>query len=502
VTRSAAYEKTARAIARYLAQRQQPDGGFPGPDHYGVACSLWLWSRLGEEFAEPIERALQRLERSPPTGHGEFNAYALLHCRNQLGEDRIDALLRRTPFGRRHSANWMLLRSVCRALPGPLLSPRRSALAARAALLRYARAGFIADRRGAASLTYHAFCGALLADLWRERGRSWAGRAAIQAADVAAQFVLANGDGLYIGRGQQQIFGYGALLYLLESAAEAAGRADLAEAAERVRRRLRRFQRDDGSFPLVLREGEEPEPWRPDSRRPGWYTYNRYADYLPFLGCMLLKASRTAAPAIDGVEPVGLPPRAKVRREVAYTAVLTVSGGASTNDLPFPYVCVRGESLFPCYGSEEDVVDPRSVPLPYGVLAEGEQYAFQSRLRYRLAEHDLLGDSREIRHLRRFEFAAEGFCCCDEIVFRRRQHFAEFVPANFLFRSLKDLGAGEFETSHGEARARLRLTPAGRAYQSAAVTASGALAALRHGQGALDTEPGDRITVELKVHFL
>jgi hypothetical protein len=502
VTRSAAYEETARAIARYLAERQRPDGGFPGPDHYGVACSLWLWSRLGDEFAEPVERGLQRLERSPAAGHGEFNAYALLHCRDQLGVDRIDALLRRIRFGHRHSANWMLLRSVCRALPGPLLSPRRSALVGRAALLRYAHAGFIADRRGAASLTYHAFCGALLADLWRERERWWAGRAAIEAANVAAQFVLANGDGLYIGRGQQQIFGYGALLYLLEFSAKAARRADLAKTADRVHKRLRRFQRDDGSFPLVLREGEEPEPWRPDPSRPGWYTYNRYADYLPFLGCMLLKASRTAAPAIDGVEPVGLPPRAKLTREAGYSAVLTAPGGASTNDLPFPYVCVRGESLFPCYGSEEDPVDPRSVPLPYGVLAGGEQCSFRRMLSYRLTEHGLLGDSRAVRHIRRFEFAADGFTCCDEIMFRRRCRFTEFVPANFLFRSLHELGGGEFETLHGEAKARLRLTPEGRAHQNAAVTASGVLAALRCGAVRLDAKPGDTITVELKVHFL
>jgi hypothetical protein len=203
-------------------------------------------------------------------------------------------MLRRIRFGRRHSANWVLLRAVCRSHSDRPLAIARARLDARAALARYMRLGFIADRAGVRSFAYHCFCGALLVDLWQRRGYRWAAAAAAQAAEFISRFILPNGDALYVGRGQEQIFGYGALLYLLEAAGEMTGNADFREYADRVFGYLLSFQRNDGAFPLVLREGEDPEPWT-DGTRLGWYSYNRYADYLPFLGCMLLKAARPTA---------------------------------------------------------------------------------------------------------------------------------------------------------------------------------------------------------------
>ena len=82
------YQGAARAIAVYLAERQRPEGGFPGPDNYGVAYALWLWSSFGVEFARQIDRAWQRLKDNLPQSHGEFNIYALLHCRERLGDGR------------------------------------------------------------------------------------------------------------------------------------------------------------------------------------------------------------------------------------------------------------------------------------------------------------------------------------------------------------------------------------------------------------------------------
>jgi len=164
--------------------------------------------------------------------------------------------------------------------------------------------------------------------------------------------LLPNGDSLYVGRGQQQIFGYGALVYLLEAAAGLTGEEQFGAIAERAFSRLMRFQRSDGSFPLVLREGEPAEPWLPDISRPGWYTYNRYADYLPLLGCFLLKAADPEVPPFGAVAPVSAHPAFRLWREDRYVAVLALPGGASTNDLAFPYVCLEGQSLFPCYGAE------------------------------------------------------------------------------------------------------------------------------------------------------
>lgn len=496
------YEGAARAVAGYLAERQRPDGSFPGPENYGIAFALWLWSHFGVEFARQLERAWQRLKSGPPSTHGEFAVYALLHCREQFGAGAVDALVRRVRFGERHSANWMLLRAVCRALPGPRCCGLRSSLEGRAALLRYARRGFIADRPGVRSFAYHAFCGALLADLWRHRGARWAARAAARAAHFISPFVLPNGDGLYLGRGQQQIFGYGALVYLLEAAARLSGDEQFAEAADRVFGRVMSFQRRDGSFPLVLREGEETEPWEPDASRPGWYGYNRYGDYLPFLGCFLLKAARPEVMPLGAVDPVPQQPFLRRWERDRYVAVLAVPEGASTDDLAFPYVWVGGQSLFPCYGAEGDLGGPEAAPLPYGMMTGGRSYGFRDELRYRVTETGLEGCSRLVRHVREFEFGAGSFVCRDEIRFRRRCSFSSFVPANFLFRTLRRLADGGFETWHRRARASLQLQPAGSIYPNAAASASGTLVALRHVLDRFQANPGDAISTELRVRFL
>jgi hypothetical protein len=525
------YEQVARGIAAYLAARQGPDGAFPGPDHYGVAFALWLWSYFPDEFAEQMERAWARLEREPPQSHGEFNAYALLHLRERLGGGHaetcppysgfVDAVVRRIRFGRRHSANWMLLRAACTALPGPHLSRLSSWLEARLALAAHMRGGFIHDRPGVRSVAYHAFCGALLADIWKQRRARWAGAAAARAAGALLPLVLPNGDALYVGRGQEQIFGYGALLCLLEAARQITGDDAYGAAAQRAFQYVLRFRREDGSFPLVLLEAEAPEPWHPDAGRPGWYSYNRYADYLPFLGCFLMRAARAegSAPAGDaGCQPFGaaqgrpalragtLHPAFRLIVKDRYAVVLSAPGGATTNDLAFPYLCVDGESLFPCYGGEADgrrlkACATEAMPLPYGQLASGETYAFRERLSYRLMGNDLIGVSPLVRHERRFEFGRDGFTCRDEIAFRRQCVFTSFVPANFLFRNLRPTGDGDFETEHGRARARLRLLPDGRAHADAATTASGALAALRCSRGETRVRAGDRVSTGLEVWF-
>jgi len=501
MSRRKEYEEVARGIARYLGERQRPDGSFPGPDHYGTAFALLLWSHFGKSFAAEAERARQRLAREPPQTHGEFNAYARLGCREEVGPSAADGLLRRVRFGGRHSANWMLLRAVCRAQEGPWRSPMRSSLEARASLLWHARRGFIADRKGVRSFGYHAFCGALLAELWRHRGWTWAGRAAVEAAGFLARFVLRNGDTLYVGRGQQQIFGYGALLYLLEAAGQIGASDEFEAPAERVFSYLRGFRREDGSFPLVLREGEPAEPWEPDASRFGWYTYNRYADYLPFLGAFLVKAAKVDVRPLGKVEAAAGSTDFRRWKQDRYEAVIARPGGRATNDMAFPYVCVSGESLFPCYGREGEEVGPEEMPLPYGRFASGEGLAFRKALEYEVTESGLAGRSALVFHNRSFEFGAEGFTCRDEIRFRRACEFAELAPANFLFKTLRPLPDGRFETRHGGARAVLSLRPAGEVHAGAARSASGPLVALRHTRRNVSFRGGDRVTSELEVRF-
>jgi hypothetical protein len=464
-----------------------------------VAAALWLWSDLGNEFGGQAALAKQRLERHPPEGHGEFNAYALLQCQERVGTEFADRLLRRISFGRRHSANWMLLRAVCRSHSDRTLSRERGRLEARVALVRYMRRGLIADRGGVRSFAYHCFCGALLADLWRRHRYRWAARSAAQAAEFISRFILPNGDALYVGRGQEQIFGYGALLYLLEAAGEITGNGDYPEHANRVFDYLSRFQRDDGSFPLVLREGEEREPWT-NGPRPGWYSYNRYADYLPFLGCVLLKAAQPGMPRYGAAPSPPQHPDFCVHREAGYVAVLSRPGGATTNDLAFPYVCVDRVSLFPCYGAERST-PAEGMPLPFGVLAGGSHYVFRERLHYRLTNHGLVGESALVRHARAFDFQGDGFICRDEITFRRTCSFSELIPANFVFRNLRPGEDGSHETSYRGAKAAIHIDRPVGILSDVGVSASGRLTALQWRLEPFHAKAGEIIVVETRVRF-
>ncbi len=167
--------------------------------------------------------------------------------------------------------------------------------------MRYGRGELIYDRPGMLSHAYHAYCGALLAELAQYLETPWATGAALRAAQAIRPYISEDGESLTVGRGKAQIFGYGALLYLLEAAAGLSGDEGLRAVADRVFTHLLRFRRVDGSFPLVLNETEPPEPWAPAVPLPGWHDYNRYADYVPFLGVYLLKAARAERARNRGV---------------------------------------------------------------------------------------------------------------------------------------------------------------------------------------------------------
>jgi hypothetical protein len=141
------------------------------------------------------------------------------------------------------------------------------------------------------------------------------------------------------------------------------------------------------------------------------------------------------------------------------------------------------------------------MPLPYGVLADGRPYSFRERLRYRLTNSGLVGESILVRHTRAFDFRSDGFTCRDEITFRRACSFPEFVSANFLFRNLRPAEDGSFGTSYRGARAVLRCDQEVAIHTDAAITVSGKLAALRSVREAMAVRPGQKASAELQVRL-
>ncbi|MGZ3809700.1 MAG: hypothetical protein ACXVCE_16580, partial [Bacteriovorax sp.] len=175
-------------------------------------------------------------------------------------------------------------------------------------------------------------------------------------------FILPNGDALYVGRGQEQSFGMGALVYILAEAYKMTNDQSILSEIKNIIKFINSAKRPDGSFPLVFNNVEKSIPACVDMLNPefcGWYPYNNYFDYLPFMGFYLHKAS-LALSGIDMSEGITSNPQTSYSDSsfvkvvcTRYISVLSKPGGYWTNDLSFPLVYYKNELITPMLGGEQ-----------------------------------------------------------------------------------------------------------------------------------------------------
>lgn len=464
------YYRVAKGIAEYLARKQEGGGGFPARSFYGEAFSILLWSYFGEEFKDNISKAIDRYRQKDKSGtqfHWEFNNYALYHYYRRTGDSRIPPLLKNSKFKGTKSTNWMLLRAITRLYRKRVLDNIIARLEINICLSRQ-KQGFFLDEPDVRSFQYHCFSTALMGELFELTGNDEYKHSFLRGVDFISNFIMPNGDTLYIGRGQEQIFGYGALIFILEFAYKMTDNKSYKKNAREVLSYLLRFQRKDGSFPLVLREGEEGYPRvvnTEDERFLGWYAYNNFFDYLPFLGFYLMRADEIGVSRGTTSKPTV---NSKNRYETfrhndylvyssyKYKAVVSKPGGYWTNDMPFPYICYKNESLFPCYGGEqfvESVYSVEQIPLPFGKTENGWMYFRE--LNYTIERNSLSASSEDLYFTRTFDFMENGFRVIDRTAFKRDVSFEEFYPINLYFFNLKQVGENVFETEYNNAVARV-----------------------------------------------
>jgi hypothetical protein len=506
----------AEGIARFLATQLGADGNFAGGSFYGEAFAALVWSRLGDEFAAKGDAALSASLGARPEkiqNHWEFHNYALLRLARQQsgglaresGKREMLQTIRPLRFRGRRTANWTLLRALSRLLAGERIALAR--LEVLSALLRFRRRGFLADARTARSFQYHCYCGALLAEIheltgWKEAGRAW-----LDAAEWIAPFIMPNGASLYVGRGQEQIFGYGALIFLLSRAARATADSNWRDLAQKVMSRLESFRREDGSFPLVLNEFELRDP----SLRHGWYSYNNLYDYLPFLAWYLLLASQAQVEETGPADLVpqemallGQRPGFLVHQGRSYTAVVSRPWGQMSNALPFPLVCCEEAMLFPCYGGEGAERSGRAdaLPLPFGVRESGRALCLWRDCRYTLNGNLLEGAGADLIHSRSFRFDDACFSVEDTILMKRRTRLREFYPLNLLLVNGRQLSEVQFETGSGQRRARIFTDHPCRVVADTGLScALGPLIALRECAGRADFRRGDIVRRSIRVEL-
>jgi hypothetical protein len=105
----------------------------------------------------------------------------------------------------------------------------------------------------------------------------------------------------------------------------------------------------------------------------GWYPYNNYFDYLPFMGFFIAKAEEVLK-SLD-TSKIEYRTQKEYRDDYFikivkpnYEAVISSGGGYWTNDMPIPYIVTKSKNITPCYGGEQfqqSLYSQEGIPLPY-----------------------------------------------------------------------------------------------------------------------------------------
>jgi hypothetical protein len=130
---------------------------------------------------------------------------------------------------------------------------------------------------------------------------------------------------------------------------------------EKVYKFLIQFQHDDGSFPLVMNgiKNDIPKIINPkDTNYAGWYPYNNYFDYLPFMGYFIAKSvgvlQTLDLSTVEFKESINYYDENFIKIVKSnYEAVVSKTGGYWTNDMPMPFIVYKGKSITPMYGGEQ-----------------------------------------------------------------------------------------------------------------------------------------------------
>jgi len=366
-------------ISLFLKDYVLTNNGFNARSFYGETFSLALLSRnnmLNMAIRLKLYDSFDRIDKDDSQFHWEFNNYALLDYIEHSKDKSFNKFLKPLKFKHSTSTNWTLLRSNTR-----LKANKDKVLAIKEAKDKIntyqLESGLILDDVGVKSFQYHCFSMAMVAEIYESTQDTYFKDSFLKGVEFIRYFILSNGDSLYIGRGQNQSFGYGTLIYILAMAYSFTKDKTLLGDIYKVSNFLKKYQRENGSFPLVMNGIEKNIPKVVDMNSDefvGWYAYNNYFDYLPFMGFFIAKAYKILETIdtsfIEYKDSIGYKDE-NFRKIVKcnYEAIISKTGGYWTNDISIPYIVTKsGRNITPIYGGEQfedSLYTLEGIPLPY-----------------------------------------------------------------------------------------------------------------------------------------
>lgn len=446
-------------------------GVFPSRSFYGetfFALSLALYDKNKyEKMIIKMLDAYQQKDVEDSEFHWEFNNYALAKL-VKIDKKYERYLHRPLRFRNSQVTNWTLMRGVVKAENGEADDEFRKKLCE-----MQKTNGFIKDDYDVASFQYHAFSTAMIYEMYLLTKDVFYLNSFLKAVEFISKFTLENGISLYVGRGQEQIFGYGTLLYIYEMAYRETGRVEFKNVQKKAFCHVEETVRENNKFTLVVNLCEEESERNldiNDKRHLGWYQYNNFYDYLPFLLYYLVLTFKSFQEnAVDTTEKkIKVYCDDKYFRYIGdkYDCALACEKGSWTNALIFPLIISEGKTITPCYGGEQfDCVlyDVTGIPVPYGkskispyrsmkefiksvynlLTKQSKVFSLWDYGEYFFSyDHKILkieNESKFLIHIRSMSFEENEIVVEETFEFKHKCYFDEFYFVNLHFLEICEI---------------------------------------------------------------
>lgn len=230
--------------------------------------------------------------------HWDFNNYAFLETYNLLHgalsseeRERWETSIKSWKTNTHQVTNWLVMRAYSYLFRYKLFGSFSDYWEYKRILNHVKRAqlkdGCFEDVKGESNpVQYHVFTLAILHRIYQVTKIRGLKKRFLKGVDYFKYFVDPDGDFNFKGRGQEQIFGYGAAIYVLEAAKnmDSKNRGEYQYLLNKVYGYLLEFVNEDGHFPLVLNT-------HTDSEKMGWYDYHHLTVYNASLGAWLALSS-------------------------------------------------------------------------------------------------------------------------------------------------------------------------------------------------------------------
>ena len=376
---------TETFLENFLDNKIQNNNGFPARTFYGEAYfGLFKSGKTtvdGDYVTNLLDYSLTN-NRKDPDFHWEFINLAVLKVSKKIGlpSSTVDGILtekKELRFKNTDALNWKLMRVLARLLYHghechPKVTQELDILVSKVSIFRL-KSKLIEDQPNDYSHQYHAYILALLVEINRILKIENIDLIINSGLEYLLKSQLSNGCAMFLGRGQEQIFGYACYLYVLSEFYKKSGDIKYLNAYVTTHRYVVSFKNSELGLPLTLNSLQREIPDivdLKDKQYSGWYTYNNHFDYLAFFlyyfsqSVQNIRLSQSSNYQVDR----------SCGKSISYRYRFGTK--LWSNDLSFPLVFDNDNQIFitSCFGGEQyspSVMSSKDLPFPFIRRFEG-----------------------------------------------------------------------------------------------------------------------------------